>query len=334
LDGSCLIAATSFGSIITSDDFGATWRELAGAGVADWTGLASSNGGTVLLAIDADARVLISTDKGTSWQLSLQGTEPVGFQQENAAVRSKFTGIASSSDGSRLVLVRSKGYLYTYAGNVWKRYTEPLIGDWSSVASSNDGVILLAAQKRDESCSPGYLYISQDRGYNWDRIYNAGRGYWSQVVVFENIYIAALQDNAANALWVSIDLGYSWIQPTSVPSSIEPMSAGLWSGLDICRSADAQSLNIRLAQYRKSNGDPGVVYLYQLGGTVDAEVFGRSQGFINSYWSAVALSNECSSFVAVEYKKATNRPGNIYYFQKNTFNGLTEATSAGRWLNC
>jgi len=49
-----------------------------------------------------------------------------------------------------------------------------VLGDWSSVASSSDGIILLAAQKVDQFGQPGFLHISRDRGYNWDKIYSAG----------------------------------------------------------------------------------------------------------------------------------------------------------------
>jgi len=118
-DGSLLLAAMSFDYVMVSEDFGVHWKKLTAIGKADWTGLACSIGGSVFLPIDSSASVLISKDKGTTWTISLEGKEPVNLQSENTAVLSKFTGIASSSDGSHMVLVQSKGYLYL-SDNEWR----------------------------------------------------------------------------------------------------------------------------------------------------------------------------------------------------------------------
>jgi len=219
----------SFGDIVMSDDFGAHWRNTS-AGIADWTGVTSSqNDGSIVVAIDSDSRVLRSTDAGVTWQLSLKGIEPLKLQMDDTAAVGRFTGIAASFDGSFLALVQSRGYIYSSAnaGGSWRRYSDPMVGNWSSVASSSDGVILVAAQYTDSSGQPGYLFISRDRGYNWDRLESAGRGYWSQVSLFENVYISAIQDMANRALWSSGDLGQSWLR------DINP-SAGIWVGIDMC----------------------------------------------------------------------------------------------------
>ena len=105
-DGEKLAAAVEGGYIYTSADSGATWTERTGAGSHGWGAIASSADGTKLVAApryDASS-IYTSPDGGASW------TEQVidaGVENPN------FTGVACSSDGTKLALVVEGGYIYT-----------------------------------------------------------------------------------------------------------------------------------------------------------------------------------------------------------------------------
>jgi len=162
-------------------------------------------------------------------------------------------------------------------------------------------------------------------------IYNAGRGYWAKVALFENIYISASDHTEHPLLRLSIDAGYSWVQPSALPRRVEPMSAGWWSSLDMCRNGNDQP--VYFTQYRKSNGQPGVMYQSRKFGPVVAVMLGGILPllpFFNSYWTGFAISNDCSKYLLIEYKTATGLPGSIYILQLGSNSVLLPSLSAGK----
>jgi len=89
------------------------------------------------------------------------------WTQTSAPLTNRWTCIASSADGSRLVAAADSTlegnlgpiYLSTNSGSTWTQTTAPL-ATWVSVASSADGTKLAALNY-------GGVYVSSDSGVTW-----------------------------------------------------------------------------------------------------------------------------------------------------------------------
>jgi hypothetical protein len=83
-------------------------------------------------------------------------------------------GVASSSNGTKLVACQYGGYIYTSAdsGTNWTLRSGAGGGPWYGVASSSDGTKLVAGQYG------GYIYTSADSGASWTLRSGAGVGAW------------------------------------------------------------------------------------------------------------------------------------------------------------
>ena len=143
-DGSKLVAGILGGMIYTSTDSGATWA--ARDSVRYWFSVASSADGTKLVAVDngngSGGLIYTSTDSGATWTA-----------RDSVSLRN-YRGVASSSDGSKLVTEVYGGQIYTStdSGATWLPHDS--IWNWYSVASSSDGNKLVAG------VYGGYLYTS------------------------------------------------------------------------------------------------------------------------------------------------------------------------------
>ena len=145
-DGTKLVAVGG-GGIYTSTNSGSNWRP---ATVPDdnWTCVASSADGSKLAATANRGWVYTSTNSGITWARS-------------GSVSNRWQAIAASADGTKLVAGISGGgifnmfnvsgliYVSTNSGSSWINvWTNTGLGtprpDWSSVASSTDGVRLVA----------------------------------------------------------------------------------------------------------------------------------------------------------------------------------------------
>src|ERR1035441_8356383 len=93
-------------------------------------GLASSSDGTHLVAVVSGGGIYTSTNSGANW---IQTGAPTEY----------WDSVASSSDGTRLVVVRDGIYTSTNSGTTWTQTGAPST-NWISVASSSDGTHLAA----------------------------------------------------------------------------------------------------------------------------------------------------------------------------------------------
>ena len=187
-DGTKLAVAPSNGHISTSTDSGHTWTQQAGSPITGWSSIASSADGTKLVAASGAGSIYTSTDSGHTWNLqsgsgnyvasSADGTKLVaasfgGFvststdsghtwTQQTALGGQDWTGVACSSDGTKIVAVAGYiGYLYTSAdsGTTWVPQTGAGKRNWSAVVCSSDCSRILAVSDS--------LLTSLDSGVTW-----------------------------------------------------------------------------------------------------------------------------------------------------------------------
>jgi photosystem II stability/assembly factor-like uncharacterized protein len=153
------VAPANF-QISTSTNAGVTW--VASGPVTNWNSIACSADGTKLAACGGLGDpgnlgfVFTSADSGTTWNPSL--TLPTGA---GAAL-----GIASSADGTKLVLVTGGSDIYTStdSGATWASNLVANPGGWYTVASSADGTKLIVGGAYSGG-SP--IYASSNSGTTW-----------------------------------------------------------------------------------------------------------------------------------------------------------------------
>jgi photosystem II stability/assembly factor-like uncharacterized protein len=172
-DGSRLVAAADGGFIYVSVDSGTTWTPHLAAGT--WLGVVSSADGTQVVA--SGDSLFTSADSGSTWTeqtwpfnwclpavraSSADGSKIIAFGVGGHGAGYFFTSsdfgrswtqrwfadgwsdMASSADGTKLVVVQIHGGIHTSvdSGVTWKQRKD---GDWTGVASSADGTKLVAA---------------------------------------------------------------------------------------------------------------------------------------------------------------------------------------------
>jgi hypothetical protein len=188
-DGQKLVAANGTGwaappgNVYISTDAGATWSPTT-APAASWTCVASSAAATCLVAASASGPIYVSTNSGASWALtdtpsrlwaslacSASGATMcgVGFydltictstnfgrdwlQFSDSTVDGPFAGVASSADGTKLVVISASGhrgtpataYFSTDSGATWASSFCAGATNYLAVASSADGCRAYAA---------------------------------------------------------------------------------------------------------------------------------------------------------------------------------------------
>ena len=189
-DGAKLVAAEWAGQIYTSTDAGVTWSPQAKT--TNWESVASSADGTKLVAVVYDGLIYTSTDSGTNWSAtsapagqwwsvasSADGTRLVAVDHYRESVYTSsdagvtwvqhwmlvgMEGIASSADGSRLVLGGVGPYTSSDAGATWMASSSGLSLD--CVASSADGSRLVGAAEEGNNFG-GQIAFSADFGATW-----------------------------------------------------------------------------------------------------------------------------------------------------------------------
>jgi BNR/Asp-box repeat protein len=244
-DGARLAAAMSPGSIYVSSDAGASWK-ASNAPTASWTSLAFSGDGTQVVAVSADyvvsggqainyvGTIYLSVDAGLTWS------------QSNGPC-CNWAQIAASSDGTHLAAVSTGGspagvsppvfspngvYTSINAGVTWVLQTgaesPPVTAPasactglcvWNSIASSTDGLTLVASRNNQLNGSAvfGSITVTHDGGtswvlagaptnFNWRAVTSSGDG-------------KRLAAAGADGVYVSTDGGTTW-NKTSAPQTI------------------------------------------------------------------------------------------------------------------
>ncbi|HEV2456372.1 MAG TPA: hypothetical protein VGY98_19065, partial [Verrucomicrobiae bacterium] len=153
-DGTKLAATGNAGNgICLSTNSGVAWV-TSSAPIVAWSSIASSSDGRRLIA--AEGSVYISTNSGSTWNLSI----PTGNR------------VASSADGSKLMVAQASGYgsgiisISTNAGVSWFLGTNngtTLSRSWSTIACSADGTRMAAVVNMDD-CP---VFVSTNCGVTW-----------------------------------------------------------------------------------------------------------------------------------------------------------------------
>ncbi|SEK78699.1 Uncharacterized protein SAMN05216359_10377 [Roseateles sp. YR242] len=182
-----------------------TWTAEALTG--NWAAVAMSADGTRQVAATS-GDLYVSTDTGGTWVQRLAG-QP-------------WSGVASSSDGMKLVAVTNGGAIYHSAdgGQTWS--DDGTARAWSAVASSADGQHLVAVAYL------GAIWTSADGGASWSS-HESNRA-WRAVSSSSDGRVLVAGTNGAQ-LYVSTDYGATWTARAS---------GQYWWGL--ASSADGQRL--------------------------------------------------------------------------------------------
>ena len=192
LDGRHLIAAVSpNGLLYVSHDYGSTWSPRDTS--RDWSRVALSADGTVMLASVFNGPMRLSTDSGTTW----------ANMPSNDTRNGAWAGLAASADGRTLAAVQSGGQflLSTDRGGTWSAIAAAGIRNWSSVALSADGTRIVAA------VAPGQMFVSPDRGATWQ--ITGPEANWTAVAASADgtHFLAAC---SGGQLFTSTDSGVTW----------------------------------------------------------------------------------------------------------------------------
>lgn len=240
-DGSKLVVVSYNGPIGLSTNSGTTWT-LANAASPGWGSVASSADGTKLAAVAAfgganyDAVIYTSTDSGTTW-----------IEQTNAdppfTAFPSWVSVASSADGTKLVVVGGRIYFSTNSGATWAETQTPLgLSELDSpsqvIASSADGkkwAVALAGNFDD----PFPIYTTTNSGDTWT-LTGAPSNRWEYIAMSADgskIAAVAMGNSLtdASSIYTSIDFGATWTSnnlPAQVYRCVTYSADGskLWAG--------------------------------------------------------------------------------------------------------
>ena len=226
------------GAIYGSLDSGTTWAQTS-APTNYWTSVASSADGARLVAVAAPQWVW----NGTNYDSVGDGTiyrslDSGAIWTRTSAPTNYWTSVASSADGAKLVAVTAPHWVWNEtnsdyigdgaiyrsldSGATWTQTSAPSNG-WSAVATSTDGVRLVAAAApysdgNGDRAGDGAIYSSLDSGATWSRT-SAPSNYWSAVASSADgtkLVAADGSYNPPDLVYISTNSGTSWTD-TSAP---------------------------------------------------------------------------------------------------------------------
>jgi hypothetical protein len=113
---------------------------------------------------------------------------------QTSAPTSKWAGIASSQDGTKLAAIVENGPIYTSgdAGATWQTNGVPVLF-WTGIASSSDGSRLAACAWSDG------IYLSTNSGMSWQQASNTSSGVWQSIAC-----------SSDGSVIVAVSLAYEW----------------------------------------------------------------------------------------------------------------------------
>lgn len=168
---------------------------------------------TKLLEIEVKAQdeVSVKTYSVSIVREYLPGVNWVGVTVPGAAPASNWTGITSSSDGTKLAAVVNGGYIYTStdSGGNWTQRDS--VRNWQCITSSSDGTKLAAG------VYGGYIYTSTDSGATWTARTSSGSRNWVGITSSSDGAKFAAVDNGGY-IYTSGDSGSTWTARTSAGS--------------------------------------------------------------------------------------------------------------------
>ena len=219
-----LLAGLAYAGVMSS--VAQTWTP-ANIPAGDWSSPVYSTNGDKAFAVSRFYGIYASTNYGLDWT-------------RTSAPQTNWTSLACSADGSEVVATVSKnendppwgnnipGHLYISrdSGMTWNVANAPL-ANWSSVACSFDGKILLAAS--GDGWVPGPLYVSTDSGVTWAP--SSLTSYqWGAVAMSGDGQSMYAKLDGGGMTFVSTNTGVTWV-PGDVPASLFGLSDSSADGM-------------------------------------------------------------------------------------------------------
>jgi len=277
-----------------------------------WSGIASSNDGMKLAAVEYQGRLVVSSNGGQSWM------DPMPDDPRS------YTSIASSSDGTKLIAAVENGYLYTStdSGATWTPRFADSNRYWYSVASSADGTKLIAADITNVYTSTnggaswtarrstgghvgyvassadgtklivaensGHVYTSTDSGATWTDRLSSSPNQWSSVASSADGSKLVATENPGR-IWISANSGVTW-----TPNTVGPAGTNTkWTRVSM--SSDG----LRIAA--SANNPSGLVGISYDGGT------SWTPTGVGTSWTAVAVAGNGGSVAAGAFDSSANK---------------------------
>ncbi|MBM2815863.1 MAG: hypothetical protein HW421_2625 [Ignavibacteria bacterium] len=189
---------------------GYIWTEQTGAGNRKWYSIASSADGTKLIAGGSEFEfIYLSTNSGYSW-------DPSKVRIDSIVMGAYF--LSSSNDGVKIYSADGGwtppgGYIYssTNSGLTWTQLTVLGRKRWWGIASSSDGVKLVASTF---DTFDGFIYTSSNSGSSWIKQSTIGIKNWRGASSSsDGTKLAAAAYN--DYIFTSTNSGNTWIQQTT-----------------------------------------------------------------------------------------------------------------------
>jgi hypothetical protein len=256
------------------------WTEYSDMGVQNWSGIASSSDGTKLAAAVDFGYIYTSTGIYIS---TGSGSDVLSWTEQTDAGMQYWSGIASSSDGTKLAACVNYGYIYTSddSGATWTERTNSGQHYWTSITSSWYGTKLAAC------VDYGYIYTSDDSGATWTERTNSGQHYWTSITASSDgtLLIAGTQDGSIS---ISYDSGATWTETGG------PVIDG---GLSVASS----SMGTELAATSTGSGSSAIwTGDGTLSGSGSDILWTEQLGAKRRYWQVIAISGDGTVIAACE----------------------------------
>jgi hypothetical protein len=238
-NGTILAAVNlSASQIYVSSSSGVTWRTYGP--VASWRGVACSADGTKMAASTFEGAIYTSTNSGVTWAVT-------------SAPSNSWDSMASSANATKLAAGPSYGNFFevsTNSGTTWSASNISGGGNWTPVAWSGDGSLLMAACGDIVSVStnsgatytaatlPGMDFFSLAASSNGSKLFAAGGTIYTSTNFGNSWTLTGAQGGdwrvvacsadgnrvvaAADAVYISDDGGMTWtnIGPQPIPSGL------------------------------------------------------------------------------------------------------------------
>ncbi|MBX9832037.1 MAG: hypothetical protein K2X78_03220 [Burkholderiaceae bacterium] len=317
---------------------GPAWVARAAAGQKEWTGVANSQDGAIIVATangtgsGTFGDVLRSSDAGVSWTAI------------TPAANKQWTGVAMSPDGVHIVVTESQstpsvvnGYVYVShdSGATFMRCDSAGAGIWACLLISDDGQVVFASATgitmktidggstwaqsgssltlrravANSDCSKvigltsadsGNIVTTTDGGATWTVITSAGQRSWRGITANETL-TNALAWTYGSYIYGTGNSGASWTLQSSYGTPLVDLVAG---------AGVSHTQNILAAYNNSSSG-----FLLRADNLVSGLVVAPGVPTATT-WGGLAVSGDGNRFVACVRKDASNGNGFIYTYEK------------------
>jgi hypothetical protein len=280
---------------------GVTWVDVTGTSVqaASNTGYLANNAAEVTVILPPTPAVgdivQVSGIGSGGWTIAQNAGQSVITKNLPGGIGALWTAhesprvhlsVASSADGTKLVVVVNGGQIYTSvdSGAAWT--ARDASRQWTSVASSSDGAKLVA------TVFNGQIYTSTDSGVTWTAR-DAARGWTSVASSSDGTNLVAAEN--VGQIYTSTDSGVTWTARDAVRN---------WNSV----ASSADGTRLVAAEFG------GLIYT-----SVDAGLTWTPQAAVRD-WYAVTSSSDGTKLAAVVYGGLiyTSTDSGETWFARNT----------------